>query len=66
MKTKTRRQAVLLTVPRRTPISKVRQIIENPVKLTEDEADYQLSMAAIREGGKPIPLAVVLKKYGRR
>lgn len=61
-----KRIPVFLTVPKGTPISKVRKVIQNPVRLTEDEADYQLSMAAIREGGKDVPLSVVLKRYGRR
>lgn len=61
-----KRIPVLLTVPKGTPISKIRKVIQNPVRLTEDEADYQLSMAAIREGGKDIPLSAILKEFGWR
>jgi len=61
-----KRTPVLLTVFRKTPMSKVRKLIQNPVRLTEDEADYQLSMAAIREGGKSVSAESILKKYGRR
>lgn len=63
MKSK-RRNPVLLTVPAKTPIAKVRKLIQNPVKLTEDKADYQLAMASVRSPGKDIPLSAVIREYG--
>lgn len=47
------------------PKTKLNKIARN-LQVLEDEADYQHSIAAIREGGKPVPLSKILKRYGRR
>jgi hypothetical protein len=67
-KVKTKRhQTVVIVVPSgKSSRSKLNELAKNPKRLDEDEADYQYSMAAIRAGGKPIPLSKVLKEYGRR
>lgn len=61
------RQAIIVVVPG-GKISKVElnKLVRNPKLLTEDEADYQYSMAVLREPGKDIPLSTILKRYGRR
>lgn len=65
--TKANRQAVIIVVPGgRISRAKLNRMAANPKLLSEDEADYQYSMAVIRQGGKPIPLEKILKKYGRR
>ena len=64
---KTRRAAVIIGVPAKAAKSALKRIVENPKRIRdEDEADYQYSMAAIRQGGKQVSAESVLKKYGRR
>src|SRR6185436_4220594 len=47
--------------------SKVKKVARKPVRLDEDEADYQYSVAALKEaGGRRISAESVLKQYGRR
>ena len=65
--TRKARQTIIVVVPGgKISQSELNKIVRNPQLLDEDEADYQYSMAAIREGGKPIPLSKILKRYGRR
>ncbi len=65
--TRKARQTIIVVVPGgKISQSELNKIVRNPKLLDEDEADYQYSMAAIREGGKPIPLSKILKRYGRR
>ena len=46
---------------------KVNKVARKPVRSDEDEADYQYSMAALKEaGGKRVSAESVLKQYGRR
>jgi hypothetical protein len=64
---KAKTKPVIIVVPGgKISRSKLTALAKNPKRLDEDEADYQYSTAAIAQGGKPIPLARVLKKYGRR
>ncbi len=64
---KNARQAVIIVVPNgKISRSELDKLARNPKLLDEDEADYQYSMAAIREGGRPVSAESVLKKYGRR
>lgn len=66
-KTRSTRQTIIIVVPGgKISQSELNKIARNPVLLDEDEADYQYSMAALKEGGKLVPLSKVLKKYGRR
>jgi hypothetical protein len=61
------RQAVIIVVPNgKISRAELNRLARNPKLLDQDEADYQYSMAAIREGGKPVSAESVLKKYGRR
>jgi hypothetical protein len=61
------RQAVIIVVPNgKIARSELNRLARNPKLLNQDEADYQYSMAAIREGGKPVSAESILKKYGRR
>jgi len=65
--TRKARQTIIVVVPGgKISQSELNKIARNAKLLDEDEADYQYSMAAIREGGKPIPLSKILKRYGRR
>jgi hypothetical protein len=64
---KNARQPVIIVVPNgKISRSELSKLARNPKLLDEDEADYQYSMAAIREGGRPVSAESVLKKYGRR
>lgn len=61
------RQEIIVVVPNgKISQAALNKLVKKPKLLTEDEADYQYSMAAIRQGGKPIPLSKILKRYGRR
>lgn len=61
------RQSIIVVVPSgKISKAELHKVARNPKLLDEDEADYQYSIAAIREGGKPIPLSKILKEYGRR
>lgn len=61
------RQAVIIVVPNgKIARAELNKLARNPKLLDQDEADYQYSMAAIREGGKPVSAESILKKYGRR
>ena len=65
--TRRARQTIIVVVPGgKISRSELTKLARNPKLLDEDEADYQYSMAAIREGGKPVPLSKILKRYGRR
>ena len=60
------KRTVIIVVPGKVSRSELKKIAQNPVLLDDDQADYQYSMAAIREGGKPVSAESILKKYGRR
>lgn len=62
-----RRQAIIIVVPGgKISKAELNKIARTPVELDEDEADYQYSMAVLREGGRLVSAESVLKKYGRR
>jgi hypothetical protein len=64
---KNARQAVIIVVPNgKISRAQLNKMARNPKLLDQDEADYQYSMAVLRQGGKDIPLSTILKRYGRQ